>query len=300
MIKRAHIRQFLAVVDAGSFTQAAQQIRVTQPALSTGVAELERLVGAQLFIRNRRKIRLTEAGGRFLPIARELERAFRAADGFGRDETATAPLLRIGAIRSAPGEFLQRIVAEFARSFSIEIVEGSDSELRTALASGRIQIALVPLKAGEGEGEALALYEEPLVMLVPQDHPLASRGEVSPEKLAPETMIARRSCEFLDATSRFFTRHGVRPRFSLRSDSDDRCIRMVAAGIGITTAPLSLAGEDTVALRVTGYDFRRELGLLFASDWSGLPDIARRLEAPLKAIDAIARDWQRARVAMIA
>ncbi|SNS39675.1 LysR family transcriptional regulator [Sphingopyxis indica] len=300
MIKRAHIRQFLAVVDAGSFTQAAQQIRVTQPALSTGVAELERLVGAQLFIRNRRKIRLTEAGGRFLPIARELERAFRAADGFGRDETATAPLLRIGAIRSAPGEFLQRIVAEFARSFSIEIVEGSDSDLRTALASGRIQIALVPLKAGEGEGEALALYEEPLVMLVPQDHPLASRGEVSPEELAPETMIARRSCEFLDATSRFFTRHGVRPRFSLRSDSDDRCIRMVAAGIGITTAPLSLAGEDTVALRVTGYDFRRELGLLFASDWSGLPDIARRLEAPLKAIDAIARDWQRARVAMIA
>src|SRR3546814_18461100 len=102
MIKRAHIRQFLAVVDAGSFTQAAQQIRVTQPALSTGVAELERLVGAQLFIRNRRKIRLTEAGGRFLPIARELERPFRAADGFGRAETATAPLLRIGATRSRP------------------------------------------------------------------------------------------------------------------------------------------------------------------------------------------------------
>ena len=93
MIKRAHIRQFLAVVDAGSFTRAAQQIRVTQPALSTGVAELERLVGAQLFIRNRRKIRLTEAGGRFLPIARELERAFRAADGFGRNETAPAPVL---------------------------------------------------------------------------------------------------------------------------------------------------------------------------------------------------------------
>src|SRR3546814_8403996 len=144
-------------------------IRVTQPALSTGVAELERLVGTQLFIRSRRQIRLTEAGGRFLPIARELERAFRAADGFGRDETATAPLLRIGAIRSAPGEFLQRIVAEFARSFSLELVEGSDSDLRAALASGRIQIALVPLKAGEGEGEALALYEEPLVMLVRSD-----------------------------------------------------------------------------------------------------------------------------------
>src|SRR3546814_17677595 len=88
-IKRSHIRQFLAVVDAGSFTHAAQHIRVTQPALSTGVAELERLVGTQLFIRSRRQIRLTEAGGRFLPIARDLERGFRAADGFGPpDRTA--------------------------------------------------------------------------------------------------------------------------------------------------------------------------------------------------------------------
>ena len=65
MIKRAHIRQFLAVVDAGSFTQAAAQIRVTQPALSSGIAELEKLVGTRLFIRNRRQIRLTRRAAAF-------------------------------------------------------------------------------------------------------------------------------------------------------------------------------------------------------------------------------------------
>ena len=297
MIKRSHIRQFLAVVDAGSFTQAAQHIRVTQPALSIGVAELERQVGAPLFIRSRRQIRLTEAGGRFLLIARDLERGFRAADGFGRQTETMVPLLRIGVIRSAPGEFLQRLVAEFARSFSIEIVEGSDAELRAALAGGRIQAALVPLRAGEGGAQsAMALYEEPLVMLVSDSHALAGRGEVTPEELAPETMIARRSCEWLDATSRFFTRHRVRPRFSLRSDSDDRCLRMVAAGIGITTAPLSLAIEGTVPLRIAGYDFRRELGLLLAPDWMALPDIVDRLTARLPAIEALARDWHHARV----
>src|SRR3546814_224143 len=247
MIKRSHIRQFLAVVDAGSFTQAAQHIRVTQPALSIGVAELERQVGAPLFIRSRRQIRLTEAGGRFLLIARDLERGFRAADGFGRQTETMVPLLRtgvtraalwigvaepgrqvgaplfrrsrrqirvteaggrflliardlergfraadgfgrqtetmvrllrIGVIRSAPGEFLQRLVAEFARSFSIEIVEGSDAELRAALAGGRIQAALVPLRAGEGGAQsAMALYEEPLVMLVSDSHALAGRSE---------------------------------------------------------------------------------------------------------------------------
>src|SRR3546814_20555106 len=159
MIKRSHIRQFLAVVDAGSFTHAAQQLRGTQPALSTGVAELERLVGTQLFIRRRRQIRLTEAGGRFLPIARELERGFRAADGFGRQDNAASPVLRLGAVRSAPAAFLQRLVGELGRAFAIEIVEGSDSELRTALAGGRVQMALLPLRPGEGEAGAGALYD---------------------------------------------------------------------------------------------------------------------------------------------
>ena len=72
MIKRSHIRQFLAIVEAGSFTQAAARIRVTQPTLSSGIAELERLVGTQLFVRDRKRVRMTESGARLLPIARDL------------------------------------------------------------------------------------------------------------------------------------------------------------------------------------------------------------------------------------
>lgn len=296
MIKRSHIRQFLAVVDAGSFTGAAQQIRVTQPALSTGVADLERLVGAPLFIRNRRQIRLTEAGGRFLPIARDLERNFRAADGFGRAEESDKPVLKLGTIRSVAGELFQSIAALLARDFAIEISENSDSELRAAIHAGRLHMALVPLRAGEREAHVVSLYQEPIVMFVPAAHPLAGQGEVPPEQLAPETMIARRSCEFLDATSRFFTRHRVRPRFALRSDSDDRCLRMVAAGVGITTAPASLAMDGIVPIKVAGYDFRRELGLLIDPAWRGQPEMDQRLARTLPAIQRAAADWQETRV----
>lgn len=296
MIKRSHIRQFLAVVDAGSFTGAAQQIRVTQPALSTGVADLERLVGAPLFIRNRRQIRLTEAGGRFLPIARDLERNFRAADGFGRAEESDKPVLKLGTIRSVAGALFQSIAALLARDFAIEISENSDSELRAAIHAGRLHMALVPLRAGEREAHVVSLYQEPIVMFVPAAHPLAGQGEVPPEQLAPETMIARRSCEFLDATSRFFTRHRVRPRFALRSDSDDRCLRMVAAGVGITTAPVSLAMEGIVPIKVAGYDFRRELGLLIDPAWRGQPEMDQRLARTLPAIQRAAADWQETRV----
>lgn len=296
MIKRTHIRQFLAVVDAGSFTQAALRIRVTQPALSTGVAELEKLVGTPLFIRNRRQIRLTEAGGRFLPIARDLERGFRAADSFDRESDRQASELKLGVIRSAPAELLQAIAAALRPSFAIELVENSDSELRAALGSGRIHIALVPLRPGERGDHVRPLYEEPLAMFIAADHPLAGRIEVGPEELAAETMIARRACEFLDATSRFFTRHGVRPRFALRSDSDERCLRMVAAGIGITTAPVSLAIDGIVPLKVSGYDFRRELGLIADPAWSALPEVAARLDHALETIGAIASEWRQMKV----
>ena len=292
MIKRAHIRQFLAVVDAGSFTQAALRIRVTQPALSTGVAELEKLVDTPLFIRNRRQIRLTGAGGRFLPIARDLERGFRAADGFGRESDRQASDLKLGVIRSAPGEILQAIAAALRPGFAIEVIENSDSELRAALGSGRIHMALVPLRAGERGHHVTPLYEEPLTMFVASDHPLAGRIEVVPEELAAETMIARRSCEFLRATSRFFTRHGVRPRFALRSESDERCLRMVAAGVGITTAPVSLAIDGIVPLKVAGYDFRRELGLIADPAWRSLPEVAVPLVQALETIGAVAAEWR--------
>lgn len=296
MIKRTHIRQFLAMVDAGSFTQAALRIRVTQPALSTGIAELERLVGKPLFIRNRRQIRLTEAGGRFLPIARDLDRGFRAADGFGRGEDRQAAELKLGVIRSAPSELLQAIAAALRPSFAIELVENTDSELRAALGSGRINMALVPLRPGERGSHVAALYEEPLAMFIASGHPLAGRIEVGPEELAAETMIARRSCEFLDATSRFFTRHGVRPRFALRSESDERCLRMVAAGIGITTAPVSLAIDGIVPLKVAGYDFRRELGLIADPAWSILPEVEPQLAHALETIGAIAAEWRQMKV----
>lgn len=296
MIKRAHIRQFLAVVDAGSFTHAAQRIRVTQPALSTGIADLEKLVGTALFVRNRRQIRLTEAGGRFLPIARDLDRGFRAADGFGLDVDGRSIELKLGIIRSVSDELLQLIAMQLRPAFAVELVEGSDSDLRAALGSGRLHMALLPLRAGEAGRHVTPLYGEPLSMFVATDHPLAGRIEVAPEELAAEVMIARRACEFLDATSRYFTRHGVRPRFALRSESDQRCLRMVAAGIGITTAPVSLAIEGIVPLKVTGYDFRRDLGLITDPAWGGLGEVAPRLDPALEAICNAVAGWREARV----
>src|SRR5579863_108217 len=287
MIKRNHIRYFLAVPDAGSFAQAATRLHITQPTLSVSIADLERLAGSRLFVRDRRHVRLTEAGGAFLPIARDLERGFRAADSFGRGIQREWPTLRFGVIRTVANPMLQRVVALLGQHFGIELIEGTDYELRTGLTSGRLQLALTLLRKQESGIIAHSLWTEPYQMLVSQSHRLADSTRVRPDELASEIMIARRSCEILEETSRFFTSVGVRPRFALRSDSDERCIAMVAAGLGITTAPRSLAVPGVVALDVSGYDFTRAVGLLHDPAWPAAADFSEVL-AEIEAVLAMA------------
>jgi DNA-binding transcriptional LysR family regulator len=208
MIKRNHIRHFLALADAGSFAQAAARLHITQPTLSSGIAELERLVGTRLFLRDRRHVRLTETGGAFLPIARDLERGFRVADSFGAAPAVEWPTLRLGVLRTVANRDLGRIVAALGTHYGIEVIEGTDYDLRAALTGGRIHLALTLLREAEHDLVAHPLWEEAYTMLVPATHPLAGRNHVAPEDLAGEIMIARRSCEILEDTSRFFTGAG--------------------------------------------------------------------------------------------
>lgn len=257
MLKRIHVRQFLAVVETGSFTAAAQALHVTQPTLSQGIAELERTVGAPLFLRERRAIRLTEAGHRLLAPARAIEREFRSAETLVSGAGAPSPPFRLGVLASLPSARIAGIAG--ACSGALAFTEGSDADLRRRLAEHRLDAALTLLRGGE---TAQGLIEEGYAMLLPRDHRLADRPRLAAEELAGETMIARRSCELLAETSRFFTARGVRPRFLLRSHNEDRCLALVAAGLGVTTGPVSLAGPGIVAVPLDGYDFRRRIGLV--------------------------------------
>lgn len=260
MIKRTHMRQFIALAETGSFTAAAKRLNVTQPTLSSAMAELERLVGAPLILRDRRGCRLTEAGNRLLRHARTIEQEFRLALAPSEPPARrAAPPLRLGVVPTLATAMLARLCHGHDHERPLTLLEGSDAELRRRLAGGQLDVALTLLRPGERAG---AVLDEGYAMLLADDHPLAESSSVTPEDLAGETMIARRSCEILAETSRFFTGHGVRPDFFLRSANDDRCLAMVRAGMGMTTAPCSLAIPGVIAVAVSGYDFRRRLGLI--------------------------------------
>lgn len=283
MMKRAHLRQFLAVVETGNFTRAAERLAISQPTLSAAVAELERLAGTRLFLRERRQVRLTEAGARLVNHARAIEREFRAAEAAFAEAPVPLSPLRLGVLHSIATTTLSSLARRHSGPQPLTLSEGTDSELRRKLGDGQVDAILTLMRPEDADRPSLTLLEEGYRLIMPEGHPFAGATLLDASDVAAETMIARRSCEILGETSRWFTQRGVRPPFFLRSSNDDRCIEMVRAGMGVTTAPQSLVREGVVAVPLADYDFRRTIGLIAARE---LPDLVAESSALAEAARA--------------
>lgn len=265
MLTRQQIRQFLAVVETGSFTQAAQRIGVTQPSLSSGIRLLEEQVGATLFERQRPNVRLTAAANRLLPIARRIDREFKRAEIETAKSVQTTRAFTIGVIPTLPTGALTKIAGEFGPNVTLR--EKPMRELSGELRKGTVDAAIGIAEHAAFEGLYIqTLWEEAYKMMVPSNHRLAQRKAVSAQETADEVMIARRSCEFLADTSRFFTDFGVRPHFSFKSTNDQKVMELVRAGLGVTVAPQSLRSEGVEAVELTDFGAKRTIALLARAD----------------------------------
>lgn len=256
------LRYFLAVVETGSFTRAADRVFVTQPTLSAGIKKLETQVGQALFERSNRRVFLTDAGTRFLPRAKailhECNLAMQALE-----ETATAPVLRLGVLTTLSNRAVGELLASYKRSeprVTVEVYDGTEQELTNRLDDRSLDYAL-SIYRGEGKEKALPLFEERYVFILPSGHRLASRPAVGAAELAEDYMVVRSRCEVLSETSRYFTDQNVRPRLVYRTPNDSRAIAMVAAGIGGTVVPESLVDERVKAVPLRGFDYKRRLAL---------------------------------------
>lgn len=265
MIDRYQLRYFLAVVDHGNFTRAADACSVSQPTLSVGIAKLEQSLGTRLFQRNSRRVRLTQAGSGFLAHARRIESEFNLAERALSDKSADPPL-RVGVLRSLPGAWLARIVAEMQRidaDAQVEFVEGSERELHAHLSRGRVDCALTLVERGSDRFLEEPLYEEGYALALAAGHPLAGESQVAAEALGDAVMLLRPHCEALSETSRHFTDRGVRPHFAFRSTNDERVLELVAAGLGVTVMPEGFVHPEVARPHLLGFDARRTIGLAY-------------------------------------
>lgn len=269
MIDRYLVRYFLAVVDSGNFSRAAQRMNVAQPTLSVGIAKLEGLVGTVLFDRNNRRVSLTEAGARFLPYARRIESEFNRSVAAVQN-VSPVRVLKLGILNTVSSAIVQKAIGEMIAADPqqrIEVVDGSERELVNSVARGRVDVALTLVGRGGDRFAEETLLEEGYVAALPATHPLAGRDVVTADDVADSVMMVRRQCEALSETSRYFTERGVRPFFAYRSSQDDRVLAMVAAGLGMTVTPHSHNAPGIWRARLNGFDLTRKIGLIYAGDF---------------------------------
>lgn len=270
MFELYQVRYFLSVVETGSFTKAAERSYVTQPTLSAGIQKLEAALGVQLFNRSNRRVFLTEPGARFVERAKAILQQCSLAEREVH-ETKAPKVLRLGVLMTIPSALLERLLGRFRRAepdVVVELFEGTEQELLNRLESGGMDLALSlvrgPVAEGRGRSAPVLLFEEGYALAVSAAHPLATRAEVAGRELADEPTIVRSRCEILSETSRYFTDQNVRPRLVYRTAQDERALAMVAAGLGFTTLPQSYEHAGVVKVKLTGYDYRRRVGLILS------------------------------------
>jgi DNA-binding transcriptional LysR family regulator len=188
-----HLRYFIAVAEELHFGRAAQRLRITQPPLSFQIQSLERELGVQLFLRGRR-VQLTEAGRALLEKAREaIEAADAAARAARQAGLATNGRLRVGYPATGVFELPPLALRTFQERFpgvGVDTVVAPTGAHLEALRTEQLDVAFVRLGVLAREAmQFRTLRQEPLVLAVPEGHPLARLAAVPVERLAGEPII---------------------------------------------------------------------------------------------------------------
>jgi LysR family transcriptional regulator, hca operon transcriptional activator len=189
-----HLRYFVAVAEAGSLTvAAARKLHTSQPSLSRQIRDLEKEVGAQLLTRWARGTELTAAGRAFLDHARlVLSQVDAAAEAARRVAHPTKPCFAMGFLTGHELTWMPealRILRDELPSVDVMISSQYSPQLANALVNGKIDAAFLRRERGLPELAFRLLIKEPLMVVLPSDHPLAALKAISPGDLGGETFV---------------------------------------------------------------------------------------------------------------
>jgi DNA-binding transcriptional LysR family regulator len=242
MLDPRRLLTFRAVARAGSFSAAARELALTQPAVSQQVAALERELGARLLHRGHGGLTLTDAG----TIA--LEHADALADRIALADTQLAELaddagpLRVGAFPSALATIVPAAIARLGAR-RVEAVEGTTEELAAGVGDGRVHVALAFQDAAAPRREHHGLrrhdlFDEPFVPVVGPNHRLAKRRTIRLQELARDPWTAPSRTGIIHAAC---VAAGFEPDLRFITSDVLAIGELIAADLAVTLSPRLIA-----------------------------------------------------------
>lgn len=245
------LNQLTAFVETArrqSVSRAAEALFISQPALTSRLKGLERDLGAQLFVRTPRGMRLTDAGNAFLPYAvRALETLTDGRMQVNALERGGAGRLVVGAAPAVSTYVLPVLLKRFSESYprvSISVRTGHSEEILELVLAEQVTVGLVRALQ-HPDILSTPLYEDRLILVVEPGHPFASAGQIRIDAIADEQLILfDRTSSYHEFTSSLFRTAGVSPAGTMELDNIDAAKKMVEQGFGVALLPhTSVAGE---------------------------------------------------------
>ncbi|MEC3860076.1 LysR substrate-binding domain-containing protein [Mesobacterium sp. TK19101] len=265
------LRYFDAVARHGHFGQAAAACAVSQPALSVQIKELETTLGAPLFERNARQVRLTGIGDAFVTRVRSILRDVDELGDLARAaRSGLAGRLRLGVIPTIAPYLLPRIIARLGREYpgiDLQVRETLTDRLMCELLDGQLDTAIVALPVSETALVETPLFAENFVLVRPRadaDQPIPSAEELRTMRLL---LLEEGHC-FRDQALSFCQMQATLPRDGLDGSSLSTLVQMVGAGIGVTLIPEMAVDVESNAAAVSVSRFTdtqpsRTIGLIW-------------------------------------
>ena len=244
----AQLTAFVEVARQGSVSRAAEGLLVSQPALTARLKRLEDELGAPLFVRRPRGMKLTEAGEAYLPFAvRALETLAEGRHVVNAYEGGGAGRLALGAAPAVSTYVLPALLKRFAVGHprvSVSVRTGHSEEVLDLVLREQVDLGLVRALR-HPEIVSTPLYEDRLVLVVEPGHRFASRRGIEVAEIGQEQVILfDRTSSYHELTSAFFRRAGVLPAGVMELDNIDAAKKMVQEGFGVALLPrTAVAGE---------------------------------------------------------
>jgi LysR family transcriptional regulator, hydrogen peroxide-inducible genes activator len=244
------LRYFCAVAATGSFSRAAEHSHVAQPSLSQQILKLEDELGARLFDRLGRSVRLTDVGKAFLPRARAVLRELEAAKGdVVERKGSVAGSLTVGVIPTIAPYYLPPKLSSFTRQFPqarVTVVEEITPVLLDRLRASAVDVAILALPIRGHEFDNFALLTERLFAALPRNHSLVGRKTLALKDLRKEPFLLLRDGHcFRDTAVAACDRARLDPQIIFESGQFSSILSMVGTGMGVSIVPEMAIEKDS-------------------------------------------------------
>jgi DNA-binding transcriptional LysR family regulator len=231
------LKVFESVARHLNYTRAAQELFLTQPAVSMQVKQLEESLGVALFEQLGKRIHLTEAGREVLGYARTVTQQLDELEGIlNHIKGLSGGRLRISVATTA-NYFIPTLLGTFSRRYpgvTVSLDVTNRETLLRQLSENTVDLVIMGQPPAELDAEADAFMENPLVIVAPPDHPLAREKKIPLERLQEETFLVREPGSGTRiAMERFFAERGMRLKTGMEVGSNEAIKQSVQAGLGL-------------------------------------------------------------------